>query len=161
MSARFTEKGVFPPMAKSTSGPKESAPLRLVLGSTETFLRLGLVTTRSGLPSPLRSPTVTVKACPALKSTSGAKASDPAVVVFSSTDTTPAICLETMISGKPAVEIGNGHGTRVSSSDEVRLAGEGECARRRRVQEYRHASGAEVGGDDVRPAVAIEVGDRD
>jgi hypothetical protein len=92
---------------KSTAGAKEGVdePAGVVFSSTDTVLLNWLATTRSGLPSPLKSPIATeVGSVPAEKLTAGAKegVEDPGGVVFSRTDTVLLPALATARSGRPS-----------------------------------------------------------
>ena len=84
----------FEPVAKSTLAAKEPAviaPVALVFLNTETVLLLLFVTTKSGFPSPSKSPMATVCGfVPAEKLTLPAKEPDvisPMVLVFLNTET--------------------------------------------------------------------------
>src|SRR5437667_419508 len=90
-SLTVTEKGP-PTTSKGCWAAKEgvAAPAAVVLSSTDTMLELKLAVTRSGRPSPLRSPAATVqgpapvaKVCWAVKDGVAA----PGAVVLNSTDT--------------------------------------------------------------------------
>src|SRR5262249_6609580 len=82
-----------------------AAPAAVVFTSTETVLLPKWATRRSGLPSPLTSPTATeLGALPVAKVCWGAKEGvvAPAAVVFSSTDTVALPELATRRSGRPS-----------------------------------------------------------
>ena len=107
------------------------------------------------MPSPLRSATTTSKGPEATGSVfMGWKVPLP---LFRKTPTSLSFLFVTMMSSLPsAVEVGHFHVVGIAAGGELEVGLEGPVAV---AQEHAHAGAFVIGGDDVRDAVAVEVGD--
>src|SRR5262249_581854 len=130
------------------------APAAVVFSSTDTVALPMLATSRSGRPSPLTSPTATELGwVPVGKVCWGAKDGvvAPAAVVFSSTDTVPLPKLADRKRGR------QGPLADPAATGQVRVEGGGGGRGLGCVQRYRRRGAAEVGDEQVGPAVAVDV----